>query len=100
MLRVDAIGHNTRLLCCGRVLERQRRHEQPSRRHHRPVLYRLGLRRVGFIADGLLDEPPASRVGGIDLNKAPTRNALAAVLALAASPAGFNAPSSPTRCEP
>jgi hypothetical protein len=47
---------------------------------------------VGFIADGLLDELPrpsqlgAVRVGGIDLNKARIRNALAAVLALAVSP--------------
>ena len=50
---------------------------------------------VGFIADGLLDELPklsqlgAARVGGIDLNRARIRNALAAVLALAVSPAGF-----------
>jgi hypothetical protein len=50
---------------------------------------------VGFLPDGILDELPqptrigATRVGGIDLNKARIRAALAAVLALAVAPEGF-----------
>jgi len=51
---------------------------------------------VAFVPDGLLDRLPtpsqlgACRVGGIDLNKARMRDALAAVLALAVSPTGFS----------
>ena len=50
---------------------------------------------VGFLPDHTLDELPtasqigATRVGGIDLNRSRMRSALAAVLALAASPNGF-----------
>jgi len=50
---------------------------------------------IGFIPDQTLDELPtasqigATRVGGIDLNQARMRTALAAVLALAAAPHGF-----------
>ena len=50
---------------------------------------------IGFIPDCTLDQLPlpaqlgASRVGGIDVNKPRIRAALAAVLALAASPDGF-----------
>ena len=50
---------------------------------------------IGFLPDHTLDELPtasligATRVGGIDLNRARMRNALAAVLVLAAAPNGF-----------
>ncbi len=50
---------------------------------------------VGFLPDRTLDRLPLSsqigrtRVGGVDLNKPRIRAALAAVLALSASPAGF-----------
>jgi hypothetical protein len=50
---------------------------------------------IGFLPDHTLDELPtasqigATRVGGIDLNRPRKRSALAAVLALAASPNGF-----------
>ena len=50
---------------------------------------------VGFLPDRTLDLLPLSaqigrtRVGGVDLNKPRIRAALAAVLALSASPAGF-----------
>jgi hypothetical protein len=59
------------------------------------VLHRAGLRRYRLPPDGTLDQLPlpaqlaASRVGGIDVNKPRIRAALAAVLALAASPDGF-----------
>ena len=95
VLRVEAIAHNTRDLGCGRVLERwgditSRLADITDR-----FCTTLDCVDVGFIADGLLDELPrpsqlgAARVGGIDLNKERIRNALAAVLALAASPSGF-----------
>ena len=95
VLRVEAITHNTRDLRCGRVLERwgdiTHRLAQMADR----FCTGLDCVDVGFIPDGLLDELPAAsqlgatRVGGIDLNKPRTRNALAAVLALAVSPNGF-----------
>jgi hypothetical protein len=50
---------------------------------------------IGFLPDHTLDELPTAsqiggtRVGGIDLNRARMRNALAAVLALTAAPNGF-----------
>jgi hypothetical protein len=96
VLRVEAIAHNTRDLGgCGRVLGRwgditSRLGDITDR-----FCTTLDCVDVGFIADGLLDELPrpsqlgAVRVGGIDLNKERIRNALAAVLALAASPSGF-----------
>ena len=51
---------------------------------------------VAFVPDGILDQLPQpsvigrTRVGGIDLDKARTRTALAAVAALAAAPDGFS----------
>ena len=50
---------------------------------------------IGFIPDGLLDRLPQPsqtgprRTAGVDLNRPRTRNALAAVLALAPAPGGF-----------
>ena len=50
---------------------------------------------TGFLGDGILDELPigvrlgATRVGGVDLNKARMRDALRAALALAPAPNGF-----------
>lgn len=52
---------------------------------------------TAFVADQTLDQLPVgpqvanTRVGGVDLNKPPTRAVLQTVLALAASPAGFTA---------
>ena len=95
VLRFEAINCNTRQLGCGRALE-----------HFPQIVARLaGMCQrfctaldcvdIGFIPDGTLDQLPlpaqlgASRVGGIDVNKPRIRAALAAVLALAASPDGF-----------
>ena len=50
---------------------------------------------TGFIPDGILDELPlpttlgTTRIGGIDLNKARARFAVAAAVALSPAPAGF-----------
>ncbi|MGH8914602.1 MAG: hypothetical protein ACRDZM_08830, partial [Acidimicrobiia bacterium] len=95
VLRFEAIVHNTTALGVGRVLER-----------FPEVVARLGamLERfcdaldcvdIGFIPDGLLDQLPlpsevgATRVGGIDLNKARMRAVLGTLLALAPAPEGF-----------
>lgn len=96
VLRVEAITHNTRDLRCGRVLDRWG--DITARLADMADRFCTGLDcvDVAFIPDGLLDELPnpsrlgVSRVGGIDLNKPRTRHALAAVLSLAVSPAGFS----------
>lgn len=96
VLRFEAVCHNTRALKVGRALER-----------FPEIVHRLAgmLERfcttldcvdVAFIPEGILDELAqpsvigATRVGGIDLDKARTRTTLAAVIALAASPEGFS----------
>jgi hypothetical protein len=95
VLRFEAIAHNTRDLSCGRVLERWGNITSRLAEITDRFCTTLDCVDVGFVADGLLDELPrpsqlgAVRVGGIDLNKERIRNALAAVLALAASPRGF-----------
>jgi hypothetical protein len=96
VLRVEAICHNTRDLKCGRVLDRWG--DITGRLADMADRFCTGLDcvDVAFLPDGLLDELPApsqlgaSRVGGIDLNNARMRHALAAVLALAVSPTGFS----------
>ena len=94
-LRVEAVVHNTRQLHLGRVLERFP--EIVARLH--AMLDRftsvLDCVDVAFLPGEILDELPrssrlgATRVGGIDLNKARVRAVLAAVVALAAAPRGF-----------
>jgi hypothetical protein len=95
VLRVEAITHNTKELRCGRVLD-----------HFGDITARLATMAenfcttldcvdVTFVPDGLLDELPqpsmigATRVGGIDMNRARIRHTVSAVVALAAAPAGF-----------
>jgi len=95
VLRFEAVVHNTRQLHLGRVLERFP--EIVARLH--AMLDRftslLDCVDVAFLPGELLDELPrssrlgATRVGGIDLNKARVRAVLAAVVALAAAPRGF-----------
>ena len=95
VLRFEAVCHNTKALDVGRVLDR-----------FGDIVARLAgmLERfcttvdcvdVAFIPDGILDQLPQpsmighTRVGGLDLNNPRTRTALAAVVALAATPGGF-----------
>jgi DNA-binding transcriptional ArsR family regulator len=95
VLRFEAVVHNTRQLHLGRVLERFP--EIVARLH--AMLDRftsvLDCVDVAFLPGEILDELPrssrlgATRVGGIDLNKARVRAVLAAVVALAAAPRGF-----------
>jgi hypothetical protein len=93
--RFEAIVHNTRALNCGRILERFT--EIVTRLH--AILDRFcdtcDCVDAAFIADDTLDQLPqparlgATRFAGIDLGKPRIRDALAAVLALAAAPDGF-----------
>jgi len=95
VLRFEAIAHNTAELRCGRMIEKFP--EIVSRLAGMVERFATALDCVdtGFIGDGVLDELPtgsrlgAARVGGVDLNKPRMRNALKAVLALAAAPNGF-----------
>jgi hypothetical protein len=95
VLRFEAIVHNPRALRTGRVLDKfpqivARLAGMVDRFTSMPDCVD-----IGFLPDGILDQLPtpsqtgATRVGGLDLNKARTRAALTAVLALAVSPDGF-----------
>ena len=95
VLRFEAITHNTRQLGCGRALERFPQIVARLAGMCQRFCTALDCVDIGFIPGGTLDQLPlpahlgASRVGGIDVNKPRIRAALAAVLALAASPGGF-----------
>ena len=95
VLRVEATVHNTRQLGCGRVLEKFPQIVTRLAGMTERFCTTLDCVTTGFLADGTLDQLPLpsrigrTRTGGIDLNKPRTRAALAAVLALAAAPAGF-----------
>jgi hypothetical protein len=95
VLRVEAITHNTKDLGCGRVLDRFPEIVTRLAAMAERFCTTLDCVDVGFIPDRLLDDLPlpsqigATRVGGIDLNKPRLRNALSALLALAAAPNGF-----------
>jgi hypothetical protein len=95
VLRVEAIAHNTAELRCGRVLDHYGDITAKLRTMAEAFCTTLDCVDVTFVPDGLLDELPrgsmlgATRVGGIDINKARMRNTVAAVLALAVAPTGF-----------
>ena len=106
VLRVEAIAHNTRDLSAG--VSWSGGATSPRRLGEMAERFCTGLDcvDVGFVPDGFLDELPvpvqlgATRVGGIDLNKARMRHVLAAVLALAVSPTGFTVGEFTARSEP
>ncbi len=95
VLRFEAVVHNTRALGVGRVLERFPDIVARLRAMVERFTTMLDCVDVGFVADNLLEELPApsclgaTRVGGIDLNKARMRAVLAALSALAIAPEGF-----------
>ncbi|GEM_PF-1435896 len=95
VLRFEAINCNTRQPGCGRALERFPQIVARLAGMCQRSCTALDCADTGFLPDGTLDQLPlpaqlgASRVGGIDVNKPRIRAALAAVLALAASPDGF-----------
>jgi len=95
VLRLEAIVHNTKQLGCGRTIERfpqiiTRLADMTER-----FCTILDCVTTGYLPDSTLDQLPLpsrigqTRVGGIDLNKPRIRAALAAVLALSATPGGF-----------
>jgi hypothetical protein len=95
VLRFEAVVHNTKQLRCGRVLDRFGEIVGRLAGMVDRFCTTLDCVDIGFLPEDTLDELPlpsqvgATRVGGIDLNKPRIRSALAAVLALAAAPAGF-----------
>jgi hypothetical protein len=95
VLRFEAIVHNTSTLRTGRMLDRFPAIVARLAGMVDRFTSMLDCVDVGFLPDGLLDQLPtasrigAVRVGGVDINKARTRAALAAVAALAVDPDGF-----------
>ena len=95
MLRFEAIVHNTKELKCRRGIDMFGEIVTRLAGMAERFCTALDCVDIGFLPDHTLDELPtasqigATRVGGIDLNRARMRNALAAVLVLAASPNGF-----------
>ena len=95
VLRFEAIVHNTKALGTGRVLDKFPAVVDRLAGMTERFCTILDCVDVAFIPDGTLDQLPTSsrigavRVGGVDLNKPRTRQAMHAVLALAAAPGGF-----------
>ena len=95
MLRFEAVVHNTKALRCGRVLDNFPTIIGKLAAMVDRFTTTLDCVDTTFIGDDLLDRLPApaqlgaTRVGGVDLNKSRIRAALAAVLALSVTSAGF-----------
>jgi hypothetical protein len=95
VLRFEAVVHNTRALRCGRVLDNFPTIIGKLAGMVDRFTTTLDCVDHTFIGDDLLDRLPApaqlgaTRVGGVDLNKPRIRAALAAVLALSVTSAGF-----------
>jgi hypothetical protein len=95
VLRIEATVHNAKELGCGRVLERFPDIVGRLAAMAERFATALDCASVGFLSDHILDHLPAStqigrtRVGGINLDSARMRAALAAVAALSPAPNGF-----------
>ena|GEM_PF-2909363 len=95
VLRFEAIVHNTKELKCRRGIDMFGQIVTKLAGMAERFCTALDCGDIGFLPDHPLDELPAAsqigatRVGGIDLNRARMRNALTAVLVLAAAPHGF-----------
>ena len=95
VLRFEAVAHKTKQLGCGRTIERFPQIITRLAGMAERLCTTLDCVDTGYLPDGTLDALPLpsrigrTRLGGIDLNKPRIRAALAAVLALAAAPAGF-----------
>jgi hypothetical protein len=95
VLRLEAVAHNTKQLGLGRAVDNFPAIAARLAGMTERFATALDCVDVTFLPDGVLDELPApsqigaTRVGGIDLNKPRIRQALSAVLALSAAPAGF-----------
>jgi hypothetical protein len=97
VLRFEAVVHNVRDLNCGRRLDRFPQVVGCLTGLLVRFLNTLCCVDTAFVAADLLDTLPlpsqvgATRVGGIDTNKARMRAVLSAVTALSANPQGFHA---------
>ncbi len=95
VLRFEAIAHNTAELRCGRMINKFPEIVTQLAGIAERFVTALDCVDTGFIGDGILDQLPAgstlgaTRIGGVDLNTKRMRDALSAVLALAAAPHGF-----------
>lgn len=96
VLRSEAIVYNTKELNCRRGIDMFGEIVARLAGMAERFCSALDCVDIGFIPDNTLDDLPtpptsgATRVGGIDLNRPRMHHALAAVLALAAAPNGFN----------
>jgi hypothetical protein len=97
VLRFEAVVHNVRDLKCGRRLDRFAQVVDCLSGMLSRFLDTLCCMDTAFVSADTLDTLPlpsqvgATRVGGIDTNKARTRAVLSAVSALSACPQGFRA---------
>jgi hypothetical protein len=95
VLRIEATCHNAAELNCGRILERLPEIIGRLAGMAERFCTTLDCASVGFITDRFLDQLPrpaqlgATRVGGISLDSARIRVALAGVAALSPAPKGF-----------
>jgi len=95
VLRFEAIAHNTADLRCGRMIEKFPQIVTQLAGIVERFATALDCVDTGFLDGGILDELPigstlgASRIGGVDLNRARMHDALRGVLALAPAPNGF-----------
>jgi hypothetical protein len=97
VLRFEATVHNTKEFRCRRSLENFAEIIDRLAGMADRFATTLDCADIGFLPDGVLDELPLPaqagprRIAGVDLNKPRIRAALAAALALAATPGGFTA---------
>jgi hypothetical protein len=97
VLRMEAMAHNVKELCCGRSLEKFPETVTRLKGILERFMDALSCLDQCFITDDTLEQLPApsrvgkTKVGGIDFNKPRMRWVAEAVLALAPHPRGFTA---------
>ena len=97
VLRIEAVAHNVCDLRCGRVLDGFPKMVNRLGDMVERFLDVIRCIDVAWISDGTFESLPTpsvvgrTRVGGVDVNKARMRAAMAAVTALASAPRGFTA---------
>jgi hypothetical protein len=97
VLRIEAIAHNSKELCCGRLLPNFPAMVRILRGRLERFLDSLYCIERSFIADDLLEKLPQpsqvgnTKVGGIDYNQPRMRLVIEASLTLSTAPKGFTA---------
>jgi hypothetical protein len=97
VLRIEAIAHNSKELCCGRLLPNFPAMVRILRGMLERFLDSLYCIERSFIADDLLEKLPQpsqvgnTKVGGIDYNQPRMRLVIEASLTLSTAPQGFTA---------